>query len=156
MVEGAPTTMVSPLIATAEPNSLPLEASAAVNFACWVQVEPLRTKTQAAPALKPASESSGTPTTAVSPSIATADPKCRKPAKSPAVNSVSVEGTVALEEAGDISNDIIARTVLATIKLLFIRIPSDYPHYFHLTQQAWLSLAAAMPLPSSEPDIASV
>jgi len=92
----------------------------------------------------------------VSPSIATADPKCRKPAKSLAVNSVSVEGAVALEETGDISNDIVARTVLAATKLLFIRIPSDYPHNFRLTQQAWLSLAAVMPPPSSEPDNASV
>ena len=42
---GAPTTTVSPLIATEMPNWSTAAASEATSFCCWLQTPPLRTKT---------------------------------------------------------------------------------------------------------------
>ena len=45
IINGAPTTTVSPLIATEPPNKSSAAASAARSFCCWLQTPPLRTKT---------------------------------------------------------------------------------------------------------------
>ena len=45
IITGAPTTTVSPLIATEKPNRSPAAASEAASFCCWLQTPPLRTKT---------------------------------------------------------------------------------------------------------------
>src|SRR6266508_2562282 len=83
----APTTTVSPLIATAAPKKSNAAASLAVSFACWLQLVPLRTNTYAEPALGPASVSSeGAPITAVSPLTASALPKRSNTAASLAVS----------------------------------------------------------------------
>ena len=63
----APTTAVSPLTATDQPNSSAPAASLAVSFACWLHVPPLRTNTEAEPEFVPPSSSRKAPTTAVSP-----------------------------------------------------------------------------------------
>ena len=54
---GAPTTIVSSLIATDAPNLSKAAPSLASNAACCVHVVPLRTKTKAAPAWDPVVES---------------------------------------------------------------------------------------------------
>src|SRR6266511_4340381 len=83
----APTTTVSPLIATAAPKKSNAAASLAVSFACWLQLVPLRTNTYAEPALGPASVSSeGAPITAVSPLTASALPQSSHTAASRAVS----------------------------------------------------------------------
>ena len=64
--------MVSPSIATDEPSRSSRARSVAVSFAVWVHVLPLRANTNTDP--RPWS-SFGAPTTAVSPSTATEEPK---------------------------------------------------------------------------------
>src|SRR6266545_3212053 len=79
----APTTTVSPLIATAAPKKSNAAASLAVSFACWLQLVPLRTNTYAEPAMV---SPNGAPTTAVSPLIPTASPNRSPDAASLAVS----------------------------------------------------------------------
>jgi hypothetical protein len=69
---GAPSRIVSPLIATLHPTRSPTAASGTVSFACCVHVVPARTNTYAAPRVPFASSA---PTTAVSPLTDTAKPK---------------------------------------------------------------------------------
>ena len=45
IINGAPTTTVSPLIATEQPKLSNAAASEARSFCCWLQTPPLRTKT---------------------------------------------------------------------------------------------------------------
>src|SRR6266540_2518834 len=79
----APTTTVSPLIATAAPKKSNAAASLAVSFACWLQLVPLRTNTYAEPAMV---SPNWAPTTAVSPLIPTASPNRSPDAASLAVS----------------------------------------------------------------------
>ena len=76
---GAPTTTLSPLMPTAWPNRSPARVSAPTNFCCSVQVDPLRVKTYAAPALEALT---GAPTTRVLLSSATLVPNSSLEARS--------------------------------------------------------------------------
>ena len=70
----APTTTVSPLTDTENPNSSLPAASDAVSLVCWLHTPSLRTNTYADPEIEPASSSPKAPTTAVSPLTDTENP----------------------------------------------------------------------------------
>ena len=82
----APATMVSPLMATENPNSSPDRVDAVFRYACWLHAPAARVNTYTAPAFVAPSagvefvpvvalSSSGAPTTTVSPLMPTDQPK---------------------------------------------------------------------------------